>query len=225
MATLITSSFILSEDSSWLFLSFHVLYAYYLIFFWRPWLFPLWKWTIIAALLLTKSVEQKNKRVVFSMVNQQRSTLIIILHYSFLFCAWNMAHGKIKMSFTLPIMHEICMVTLKHNMNNKHKIEFTKRRMLWSHTVCLEESCLRVFDVNQCMKDRSNWPGVTLKFALFNHVFHVRCKKWSLVVYNFSFYHYCMRNISLQKSVKQFAAPKYGFSYHTQQSCLLWKTL
>lgn len=96
LATLITSYFILSEDSSWLFLSFHILYAYYLIFFWRPWLFPLWKWTIIAALLLTKSVEQKNKRVVFSMVNQQRSTLIIILHYSFLFCAWNMLLKKFK---------------------------------------------------------------------------------------------------------------------------------
>lgn len=95
-ATLITSSFIPSEDSSWLFLSFHILYAYYLIFFWRPWLFPAWKWTIIAALLLTESVEEKNKRVVVSMVNQQRSTLIIILHYSFLFCAWNMVLEKLK---------------------------------------------------------------------------------------------------------------------------------
>lgn len=96
LAMLITSSFIPSEDSSWLFLSFHILYAYYLIFFWRPWLFPVWKWTIIAALLLTKSVEQKNKRVVFSMVNQQRSTLIIILHYNFLFCAWNMVLEELK---------------------------------------------------------------------------------------------------------------------------------
>lgn len=94
--------------------------------------------------------------------------------------------GRIKMSFTLPIMHEICTLTVKHNKNNKDKIEFTKSRVLWSHTVCLKESCLRLFDVNQCMKDRSNWPGVTLKFALFNHVFHVRCiKKCSLVVYNF----------------------------------------
>lgn len=92
LATLITSSFILSEDSSWLFLSFHIFYAYYLIFFWRPWLFPLWKWTIIAALLLTKSVEEKNKRVVFSMVNQQRSTLIIILQFLVL-C---MKHGPGK---------------------------------------------------------------------------------------------------------------------------------
>lgn len=33
LATLITSSFIPTEDSSWLFLSFHILYAYYLIFF------------------------------------------------------------------------------------------------------------------------------------------------------------------------------------------------
>lgn len=177
LAMLITSSFIVSEDSSWLFLSFHILCAYYLIFFWRPWLFPVWKWTIIAALQLTKSVEQRNKRVVFSMVNQQRSTLIIILHYSFLFCALEMVVKELKMSFMLTIMHEICMVTLKHNMNNKDKIEFTKRSVLWSHTVCLKESCLRLFDVNQCMKDRSNWPEVTLKFALFNHVFHVRCIK------------------------------------------------
>lgn len=118
------------------------------------------------------------------------------------------------MSFTLTIMHEICMVTLRHNMNNKDKIEFTKRGVLWSHTVCLKESCLRLFDVNQCMKDRSNWPGVTLKFALFNHVFHVRCKKkWSLVVYNlfFFFYHHCMRHISWKKSVEQCAALKYVF--------------
>lgn len=96
LAMLITSSFIPSEDSSWLFLSFHILYSYYLIFFWRPWLFPVWKWTIIAALLLTKSAEQKNKRVVFSMVNQQWSTLIIILHYSFLFCAWNTVLQELK---------------------------------------------------------------------------------------------------------------------------------
>ncbi len=32
LAILITSSFIPSEDSSWLFLSFYILYAYYLIF-------------------------------------------------------------------------------------------------------------------------------------------------------------------------------------------------
>lgn len=64
------------------------------------------------------------------MVNQQRSTLIIILHYNFLFCARNMAHGKIKMSFTLPIMREICMVTLRHNMNNKHKMDFRDGRAL-----------------------------------------------------------------------------------------------
>lgn len=96
LATLITSSFIPTEDSIWLFLSFHILYAYYLIFFWRPWFFHVWKWTIIAALLLTKSAEQKNKRVVFSMVNQQRSTLIIIVHYSFLFCTWNVALKELK---------------------------------------------------------------------------------------------------------------------------------
>lgn len=96
LAMLITSSFIPSEDSSRLFRSFHILYAYYLIFFWRPWLFPVWKWTIIAALLLTESVEQKNKRVFFSMVNQQRSALIIILHYSFLFCALNMVLEELK---------------------------------------------------------------------------------------------------------------------------------
>ena len=107
------------------------------------------------------------------------------LTLQFLLCTKH-GSGRIKMSFTLPIMHEICMVMLRHNMNNKHKIEFTKSRVLWSHTVCLEELRLRVFDVNQCMKDRSNWPGVTLTFALFNHVFHVRCiKKRSLVVYNF----------------------------------------
>lgn len=33
LAMLITSSFIASEDLSWLFLSFHIFYAYYLIFF------------------------------------------------------------------------------------------------------------------------------------------------------------------------------------------------
>lgn len=75
---------------------------------------------------------------------------------------------------------------LEDDMNNKDKIEFMKRGVLWSHSLRLEESSLRLFDVNDCMKDRSNWPGVTLKFALFNHVFHIRCKKkWSLVVYNF----------------------------------------
>lgn len=96
LAKLITSSFIQSKDSCWLFLSFHILYAYYLIFFWRPWLFPVWIWTIIAALLLTESVEQKNKRAVLSMVNQQRSTLIIISHYNFLFCAWNKVLEKLR---------------------------------------------------------------------------------------------------------------------------------
>lgn len=135
------------------------------------------KWIIIAALPLAKSAEQRNKRVVSSMVNQQRSTLIIILHHNSLFCVSDMVLGKLKCLYALTIMHEICMVTLKRNMNNKDKIEFTKRGELWSHTVRLKEYCLRLFDVNQCMKDRSNWPGVTLKFALFNHVFHVRCKK------------------------------------------------
>lgn len=96
LAMLITSSFIPSEDSSWLFLSFHIWYAYYLIFFWRPWLLSVWKWTIIAALLLTKSREQRNKRMFFSMVNQQRSTFIIILHYNFWFCAWNMVLEELK---------------------------------------------------------------------------------------------------------------------------------
>lgn len=82
--------------------------------------------------------------------------------------------GEIKMSFTLPIMHEICMVTLKHNANNKHKIEFGAASALI--TDCLPPgSCLRGFDVNQCMKDGSNWPRVTLRSALFNHVLHVRC--------------------------------------------------
>lgn len=177
LAMLITSSFIPSEDSSWLFLSFYILYAYYLIFLWRSWLFAAWKWTVIAALLLTKSAKQKNKRVVFSMVNQQKKYINHYLTLQFLVLCIEYGSGRIKMSFTLPIMHEICMVTLKHNMNNKDKIEFAKRGALWSHTVCLKESCLRLFDVNQCMKDRSNWPGVTLKFALFNHVFHVRCIK------------------------------------------------
>lgn len=108
------------------------------------------------------------------------------------------------MFFTLPIMHEMCIVTLKHNMNNKDKIEFTKKGVLWSHTVCLKESCLRLFDVNQCMKDRSNWLGVTLKFALFNHVFHVRyIKKWFMF---FFFYTYSMRQLYWQESVKLFVA-------------------
>lgn len=174
---LITSSFIPSEDSSWLFLSFHIWYAYYLIFFWRPWLFPVWKWTIIAALLLTKSAEQKNKRVVFSMVNQQRSILITISHYSFLFCAWNMAVQELKC--LLPSQLCVRFVWLLWNIIWTTRIKWNLQRGdgLWSHTVCLEESCLGVFDVNQCMKHRSNWPGVTLKFALFNHVFDVRCIK------------------------------------------------
>ena len=83
-----------------------------------------------------------------------------------------------------------------------------------------EESCLRRFDVNQCMKHRSNWPGVTLTFALFNHAFHVRCilKKRSLVVYHFS--HYCTRHISWQQWVKQFASPKCALSRRT-----LWRHL
>lgn len=113
------------------------------------------------------------------------------------------------------------MVSLKHNMNNKDKIEFTKRRVLWSHTACLEESCLRVFDVNQCMKHRSNWPGVTLKFALFNHVFDVRCiKKRSFVV-----------NILLPLLheadflTKVWETICCSFSYRKKHCCLLCKTL
>lgn len=125
------------------------------------------------------------------------------------------------MYFTLPIMREICIVSLKHNMNNKDKIEFTKRRALWSHTACLEESCLRVFDVNQCMKHRSNWPGVTLKFALFNHVFDVRCiKKRSFVVYNFL---PLLHEADFLTKVCETISC--GFSYRTKHCCLLWKTL
>lgn len=89
------------------------------------------------------------------------------------------------------------MDTLKHNANNRHKIELRETGGLWSHTVCLQESCLRLFDVNQCMKDRSNWPGVTLTFRLFNHVLHVRCVgKKSLLwcMFLFLFLH-CMRQV------------------------------
>lgn len=79
------------------------------------------------------------------------------------------------------------MVTVQHNMNNKDKIECTKRGVLWSHTVCLKESCLRLFDVNQCMKDRSNWPEVTLR-NLHSLIMCSTSGVWkncSLVVYNF----------------------------------------
>lgn len=82
LTALIAFSCVASVECSWLFLSFHILYAYYLIFFWRPWLFSAWNWIVIAALPLTKSAEQRNKRVASSMVNQQRSTLIIILEYN-----------------------------------------------------------------------------------------------------------------------------------------------
>lgn len=56
-----------------------------------------------------------------------------IHHYlalQFLVLCIERGSGRIKMSFMLTIMHEICMVTLKHNMNNKDKIEFTKRGVL-----------------------------------------------------------------------------------------------
>lgn len=134
---------------------------------------------------LIKSAAKKNEKEVDSTVNQDKSTLITF--FSVLECLFlHFGYFWIKIFFVLTFICKIWTITLGHNMNNKDKKEFTKRGVLWSRSSSLEESCLRPFDVNNCMKDRSNWPRVTLKFALFNHVFHIRCKKkWSLMVYNF----------------------------------------
>lgn len=112
----------------------------------------------------------------------------LVLHFSY---CW------IKISFVLTFIRAICTITLGHNTSKKDKMEFTKRGILWSYSTGLEESCLRSFDVNLCMKDRSSWPRVTLKFVLFNHVFHIRCKKnQSLMAYNFILW---LRDISKWK--------------------------
>lgn len=94
LAILITSSFIQNENSFRLFLSFHILCAYYQIFFWSPWLFPVWKWTIIAAPVLMKLLSRIKASLFCGQSPKQQINHYLTLH--FLFCAWSIGLQELR---------------------------------------------------------------------------------------------------------------------------------
>lgn len=163
------------------------------------------------------------------MVNQQRSTLIIIVHYSFLFSAWNMVQEKLKcllpsqlcMRFVWLLWNIIWTTSIKWNLQRGERFDhilYALRSLAWESLMWI--SAWKTGPIGL------GWPS-----NLHSLIMCSMSGVWKnglpwLIIF---FYHYCMRHISWQKSVKQFAALKYGFRYHTTTQLLvalkiLWRT-